>query len=114
MLRRVVAAIALIALASLPVAARTRLVCRYSGVEIRDCPQDRVPGTSEIQVEGCCDRHTTQPPGVLRIVQQQESFPPVLVALPGAPAFAQPASPAPIRVAETAAPVFLITRALLI
>jgi hypothetical protein len=112
-LRRIIAAVALFALASTPVQPRTRLVCRYTGVEITDCQQKQVPGSSEIQVEGCCDRQTTQPPGVILIAQQQSS-PPALIALPVAPLFVARARPPPIRALDAAHPVFLITRALLI
>jgi len=104
----------LIALASAPVVARSRLFCRYTGVEISDCRQQEISGSSEIQVEGCCDRRTTQPPIVVLIGHQQESFPPVLIALPVAISLAAPARPLPIRLLDVAPPVFLITRALLI
>jgi hypothetical protein len=113
-LHRVIAAVALITLASTPVVARTRLFCRYTGVEITDCQQHRVPGSSEVQFEGCCDRRTTQAPGVIRIAQHQDSSPPMLVAVPAAPVFAAPADPRPIHFLHRARPVFLITRALLI
>jgi hypothetical protein len=113
-LRRVIAAIGLIALASTPVVARTRLVCRYTGVEITDCQQNPVPGSSEIQIEGCCDRQTTQPPGVTPIAQQQQSSPLVLIALPATLLFAAPARPPPVRDRDVVPPVFLINRALLI
>jgi hypothetical protein len=113
-LRRFIAAVALIGLASLPVVARTRLVCRYTGAEITDCQQQEIPGSSEIQVEGCCDRQTTQPPGVTLIAQQQQSSPPVLVALPVALWLAAAARPLPIHTLGISTPVFLITRALLI
>jgi len=106
--------VALIALASTPVVARSRLFCRYTGIEISDCRQQPIQGRSEIQVEGCCDRRTTQPPVVILIGHYQESFAPVQIALPVALSFAAPARPPPIRVLETAPAVFLITRALLI
>ena len=114
MLHRVIAAVALIALASTPVVARTRLFCRYTGVEITDCQQQEISGSSEVQFEGCCDRRTTQPPGVIRIAQHQDSSPPVLVAVPAAPVFAAPPHPRRIHFLHAASPVFLITRALLI
>jgi hypothetical protein len=113
-LSRVIAAVTLIALASTPVVARTRLVCRYTGVEITDCQQYPVSGRSEIQIEGCCDRQTTQPPGVIPIAQQQQSSPPLLIGLPVALLFAAPACPLPIHARDVVPPVFLINRALLI
>jgi hypothetical protein len=113
-LRRVIAAVTLIALASTPVVARTRLVCRYTGVEITDCEQYPVPGSSEIQIEGCCDRQTTQPPGVIPVAQQQQGSPLVLSGLPVAFLFAAPVRLPPVHPRNVVPPVFLINRALLI
>ncbi|MFL5310625.1 MAG: hypothetical protein ACJ79H_09260 [Myxococcales bacterium] len=114
MLHRVIAAVALIALASTPVVARTRLFCRYTGVEITDCQQRDVAGCSEIQFEGCCDRQTTQPPGAIRIDPHQDGSPPVHIAISAAPVFAARGHRLPIDFLYTALPVFLVTRALLI
>lgn len=112
MLRRVTAAVALLALASMPVAARTRLICRYTGVEITDCGQAEIPSNAAIQLEGCCDRQTTQAPGVLVVLQQPPPLP--LVALPVEPSFATPMGPPAPRSFDASPPVFLITRSLLI
>jgi hypothetical protein len=112
-LSRVVAAVAFIALASTPVVARTRLFCRYTGVEITDC-QQQVPARAEIEVEGCCDRRTTQAPGAALTTQQQQSSPPALLALPVPLLLTPAARPLPIRVLDVGPPVFLITRALLL
>jgi hypothetical protein len=113
MLRRAIAAIALIALASAPVAARTRLFCRYSGVEITDCGEQDVPAGCEIRGERCCDRQTTRPAGFILVTHQQEtaSLP---VTLPVAISFPAPARPPPVDVHDPGPRVFLITRALLI
>jgi hypothetical protein len=118
-LRRLTSAVALLALATAPVVARTRLFCRYSGTEITDCLEQRIPSTSVIQVEGCCDRQVTRTLGAARIAQQQEVTPPVLNALPAIPSFDVPDRRPPAQGMRTAAeptrpPVFLITRALLI
>jgi hypothetical protein len=111
-LQRVIAAVALVALASTPAVARTRLFCRYTGVEITDCHQ-QVPAGG-IEIEGCCDRRTTQPPGAALTTPHQEISSPPLAALPVPLLFFAPARPPAIRVVDTGSPVFLITRALLL
>ena len=110
MLRRLTAAIALLALASVPVTARTRLICRYTGLEITDCRQAQIPESAGIELEGCCDRRTTQAPGVLLI--PQPPLPAPQVALPAQPSFAAPMGPPPPRWLDASPPVFLITRSL--
>jgi hypothetical protein len=114
MLRRVIAAVALIALASVPAVARTRFFCRYTGVELTGCGQQNVPDRCEIQGEPCCDRRTTRSTGFILVAPQPETAPPASVALPVAVAFVAPARPPPVHVHDPASPVFLITRALLI
>jgi len=111
-LRRLTAAVALLALASMPMAARTRLICRYTGVELTDCAQAEIPESDAIQLEGCCDRQTTQAPGVLLI--PQPPLPAPVVALPAEPSFAAPMGPPPPPCLHPSPPVFLITRSLLI
>jgi hypothetical protein len=117
-LRRVVSAVVLIALASMPVVARTRLFCRYTGLEITDCAEQQVPATSAIQVAGCCDRQVTRPLGVVLKAQQEDFAPPVFQGLPARSLANVPAIPLAHIVrpaaAPTGPPVFLITRALLI
>ena len=112
MLRRLTAAVALLALASMPVAARTRLICRYTGIEITDCRQAEIPESAGIELEGCCDRQTTQAPGLRLILQPPPPAPPV--APPAEPSFAAPMGPPPPRCLDASPPVFLITRSLLI
>ena len=114
MVRRVIAAVALIAFASAPVAARTWFSCRYTGVEISGCAQHNVPERCEIQGEPCCDRQSTRSAGFILVVSQLETSPPALVPLPVAAAFVAAARPPPVRIHDPAHPVFLITRALLI
>jgi hypothetical protein len=111
-LQRVIAAVALVALASTPAVARTRLFCRYTGVEITDCHQQVTAG--EIQIEGCCDRRTSQAAGAALITPHQEISSPPLAALPVPLLFSAPARRPPIRIADTGSRVFLITRALLL
>lgn len=117
--RRVVSTITLLALASMPVVARTRLVCRYTGVEITDCAEQEVPGRPVVQAEGCCHRQATRPLGNLLIHSQQEIAPPALhasAALPMvdrselSPLVRRPRAAA----APTGPPLFVITRALLL
>jgi hypothetical protein len=118
-LRRVVSAIALLALASTPVVARTRLFCRYTGLEITDCAEQQVAGSTVVQVEGCCDRQITRGLGTALRGQQQEFAPPTLHALPVV-SMLDPSDLAPpvqrrqSAAAPTGPPLFLITRALLI
>jgi hypothetical protein len=114
MLRRIIAAVALVALACTPLTARTRLVCRYTGLEIAQCEQPDVPAHAAIEVEECCLRQGTHPPSILLAGQQREGCPPVLHALPVPLLFVAPPRLAPIRVVDAAPRVFLITRALLI
>jgi hypothetical protein len=118
-LRRVISAVALLALASTPVVARARLFCRYTGVEITDCAQQDIPGTSVVQVEGCCDRRVTRALGVVLGSRLQEIAPPTLHALPLV-SMVDPSDLAPpmqcrqFAAAPTSPPLFVITRALLI
>lgn len=119
MLRRLIAAIALVALVSTPVVARTRLFCRFTGEEITDCAEQQIPGRSVVQLEGCCNRQVTGALSALLTAQQQEVAPPALIALPLPHPLALldlPASNRPIctAAAPTGPLVLLITRALLI
>jgi hypothetical protein len=118
-LRRVLSAVALLALASAPVVARTRLFCRYTGLEINDCAEQDFPGRSVIQVEGCCDRQITRTLGAVFSGQEQEFAPPTVPALPVV------STVDPLDLAShvqrdrptaspTGPPLLLITRALLI
>jgi hypothetical protein len=118
-LRRVISTVALLALVSTPVVARTRLFCRYTGVEITDCAEQELPGSAMVQVEGCCDRQLTRTLGVVLNGQQQEVAPPALHALPALSVVdlsnLEPPAHREHSAAVPAGPrVFLITRALLI
>jgi hypothetical protein len=107
----------LLALASAPVVARTRLFCRYSGIEITDCVEAQVPGSAVLQLDGCCDHLKTDALGIVPLAPQHEA--------PAAPvSFSFRASPVPIlalhvergrvSVVPTGQRVLLVTRALLI
>jgi hypothetical protein len=118
-LRRVISAVALVVFASTPVAARTRLFCRYTGLEVTDCAEQEMPGSTVVQVAGCCDRQVAQPLGVIRIAQPQQIAPLALTALAAPASFDGAGRPPPVhRMSEAALPigppVFLVTRALLI
>jgi hypothetical protein len=118
-LRRVISVVALLVLASAPMAARTRLFCRYTGLEITDCTQQEIPGSTVVQVAGCCDRQVTRPLGVVRIAQQQQIAPLALTSLAAPASFGVAGRPPPVHRMRVAAfpigpPLFLVTRALLI
>jgi hypothetical protein len=120
LMRRCLAAMVLLAFASMPVVGRTRLFCRYTGVEISSCAEQDAPDGPQIQADGCCLRQVTRPLGNLLSQPQQEIAAPALVVHPepvtidGSEASrlvqcARIAAPAP-----TGPPLFVITRALLI
>ncbi|MGE5049170.1 MAG: hypothetical protein ACM3PC_11410 [Deltaproteobacteria bacterium] len=118
MLRRTVCAVALVSLASTPVVARTRLFCRYTGIEITDCAEQG-PGDSVVQMEGCCDRQISRPLGVLLQGHDHQIAPPALHLLPAlsnddSPPRTSPAQRARSCASPTGPPVYVITRALLI
>jgi hypothetical protein len=115
--RRLVSAIALVALASAPVVQRTRLFCRFSGVEITDCVEQDAPDHPAVQPQGCCERQVTRPLAAVRNGQREISPPPPALPLPAA--FSSAAAPAQPRFVpalrqSAGPPLYLITRALLI
>jgi hypothetical protein len=117
-LRRIVSAIALVAIASAPAVARTRLFCRYTGVEITDCAE-QAADSSVVQVAGCCDHRITRPMGVVLQGHDREIAPPALHPLPAismgdSSRGTSPAQRAHRCESPTGPPVYLITRALLI
>ena len=99
--------------------ARTRFVCRYTGIEITDCVEQQAPVVPEVQTEGCCDRQLTPAASAMLTRSHQEFQPPLGAALP-APVLvddaprAAPADQFAERRPFYGPPVFLITRALLI
>ncbi|HXN54896.1 MAG TPA: hypothetical protein VN874_01410 [Myxococcales bacterium] len=123
MLRRVISIVALVALASTPVAARTRLFCRFTGVEITDCPEQVVPCGSVVQAAGCCDRRVAPalPLGAGRITPEQELAPLPLASTAFEASASSDAASRPTALREMnrlgfriGPPVFLVTRALLL
>jgi hypothetical protein len=117
-LRRIISSIVLASLAAAPAVARTRFVCRYTGIEITDCAEQQIPAAPELQNEGCCDRHLTPAASAMLTAAHEEMQPPVVAALP-ALVLVDDCSPkgtnpvVEIR-PSSGPPVFLITRALLI
>jgi hypothetical protein len=109
------ASVALLALVSAPVVSRTRLFCRYTGLEITDCTEQELPGAI-IQLDGCCDHQKTGVLGVVPLAQQQQLAKPL--------SFSTPSGPQPVAVPQlerrrglavpTGPPVLLVTRAFLI
>jgi hypothetical protein len=70
MMTRLTGAFAVLALLASPTVAQARYFCRYTGMEITDCEQQRVPAQPFVTQEGCCDRRVspvaapaTRPPG---------------------------------------------------
>jgi hypothetical protein len=59
--RRLVAIFALVGLIASPVSARTRLFCKYTGVEITDCWERDAPASALIDRPGCCDHRVDAP-----------------------------------------------------
>ena|SRR5438067_7385559 len=118
-LRRVISAVALLALGSAPVVGQTRLLCRYTGVEITDCAEQDVPAYSLVRDEDCCERRMTRPLAATTCAERHDSVSPRICAIPApivadAPAIAFALSANSLPVAAVGPPVFLITRALLI
>ena len=116
MLRRVLSALVLIAFASTPAVARTRLFCRYTGVEITDCAEQQVPGRAVVQLEGCCVRQVAVPLGSVRGGERQILAPPTLPAVSTSLAGqrARAVQRRPSAAPPTGPPLFLTTRALLL
>ena len=117
MFRRAMSALSLLALLSAPAVSRTRMLCRFTGLEISGCSEQAIPERAEIQIEGCCDRQYTPALASARAAQAHEVAPPSLLALPQQPAPARERprfAAAPRTVAQTGPPLLRITRALLI
>jgi hypothetical protein len=59
--RRLVAIFALVGLIASPVSARTRLFCKYTGIEITDCWEGEAPASPLVTAAGCCDHRVDSP-----------------------------------------------------
>jgi hypothetical protein len=105
-------------LASAPVS-RARLYCRYTGIEIADCEEQRVPEHAVVQVAGCCERRVLPVLGPARTAGTDPSVasPIPLAAVVAAsvirrPVYERARHESPVRAAGP--PLFLFQRALLI
>jgi hypothetical protein len=116
--RRLVAISALVGLLTSPVVARTRLFCKYTGVEITDCSEQDVPASPVVTFAGCCEHRLFLPLPASKV--SADSFTalvPILVV--HSPAPLPPVTPL-FRVSWTAPsagagpPLFVQHRALLI
>jgi hypothetical protein len=117
--RRLVATFALVGLIASPVVARTRLFCKYTGVEITsDCWERETPVSALVTAQACCDHRVESPLPPSKLSGQSfEVLAPVLGASVAAslPA-AEPFSVSFWRVpaVRTGPPLFVRLRALLI
>jgi hypothetical protein len=115
-MRRLVGTIALLALVALPPIARARFFCRYTGIEITDCEEQRVPDRPVVQVEDCCERRIVPPLAAARICADDAAVAPILFAV--APAFhALPVLPSvdtPVLSKASGPPLYVVQGALLI
>jgi hypothetical protein len=60
--RRLVATFVLVGLVASPVVARTRLFCKYTGVEITsDCWEREAPASPLVTAAACCDHRVESP-----------------------------------------------------
>jgi hypothetical protein len=114
-MRRFVGTIALLALVASPTVAQARMFCRYTGIEITDCEEQRVPDQAVVQWEGCCERRVVTPLGAARISAEHATLAPILIRATAAPVLLA----APMRAwAETprasGPPLYVVQRALLI
>ncbi|MCA1828528.1 MAG: hypothetical protein LC689_16515, partial [Myxococcales bacterium] len=71
----------LASLAAAPIVARTRFVCRYTGIEITDCAEQQVPAAAQLQTDGCCDRQLTPGASAMLTASYEEIQPPMVAAL---------------------------------
>jgi hypothetical protein len=118
-MRKVVGILALLAILALPSVARARFFCRYTGVEITDCEEQRSPDMPVLQPEGCCDRRVERPLAAARVeANRAEVAPVMLVAEPFAAVAPLPDAPAtaavPMPAAASGPPLYVVQRALLI
>jgi hypothetical protein len=118
-MRRAAGLIALLSLLASPIVAQRKFVCRYTGLEIFDCAEQRIPERPVLQGEDCCERRVV--PALSTFVGAEQKFslavpivvvsasPVVLSRITGFP------TPIDARPALAASPpLFLTTRALLI
>lgn len=118
-MRRVVAFTALLAVLATPGAARARFFCHYTGVEIVDCSEQRIPAHDVLERAACCDVRVigwSQP--ALRA--HSDATAPAFALVPSPLAVVAPAAPprrvfaAGNEVRAAGPPLFVAQRALLI
>jgi hypothetical protein len=118
-MRRVAGLVALLSLLASPVVAQRKFVCRYTGLEISDCAEQRIPERPVVQDEGCCDRRVVPALSAFVTADQKTSPAAPVVAL-SALAVASPRIPNAPRLVDArpalaaSPPLFLTTCALLI
>jgi hypothetical protein len=112
--------LALVALIAAPAVTSTHLFCQYTGKEIVECAESRVPRQAELRGEQCCQRRTFHALEGMRLVEAQRHEAPLPVAIGLAPmwiarSFAAAMSPLQLTAAASVGPpAFLSHRALLI
>ena len=119
LMRRAAGIVALLSLLASPIVAQRKFVCRYTGLEISDCAEQRIPERPVLQEEDCCERRVV--PALSAFVAGDQKFAPAapVVAL-SAPAFASPRIADAPRLVDArpalaaSPPLFLTTRALLL
>jgi hypothetical protein len=111
--KRWTSVIVLLALASSPAVARVRYFCRFTGVEITDCEEQRVPDAPIARDDGCCERRATATLGQASVAVDHIVVAPVLVTV--APVAIDAPPPAEPRTPNASGPpLFLSQRTLLI
>lgn len=118
-MRRIATALALTSMVLLPAVGQTRFFCRFTGAEIADCAEQRVPQRAEIDREGCCERRTTPSLSPARSGNAETWSAPALAIAPDSAPLqltAQLRSLHPLRrfVARGGPPLYLEQRTLLI
>jgi hypothetical protein len=116
--RRLIATVALAGLIASPVFVRTRLFCKYTGVEITDCWERDAPASPLVDRPGCCDQRVDSPLPASKVSSESFDVPdPVL----GTPVLESPApdeafagSSWKVPAASAGPPLFVRHRALLI
>jgi len=118
-MRRVLAFTALLAMLATPGAARARFFCHYTGIEIVDCAEQRIPARDVLERAACCDVRVigwSQP--ALRA--HSDATAPAFALVPAPLAVVAPAEPLPRvsasrnEVRAAGPPLFVAQRALLI
>jgi hypothetical protein len=81
-MRRFVGSLVLVALFASPTVARARMVCRYTGVEITDCEEQRAPDVPVVRDADCCFERIVRPLPVSRVTDQSVFVAPALALVP--------------------------------